>query len=157
MRGTGFSFSTSIGAVGATRTDFQLSGRWFKIPAPSTSGWPVQTAFEGAYVNTRDKLPLDQQRYGLRIPFDHEGRSSLGVLPTTMESRIEVAMLAVQSLIAPLRRCVVGIKSRCSKLIATACDPYRPERHYMRGPDRKWVAEHGVVVDKRPARERPIC
>ena len=46
----------------------------------------VQTAFEGAYVNTRDKLPLDQQRYGLRIPFGHEGRSSLGVYPTTMEN-----------------------------------------------------------------------
>jgi hypothetical protein len=46
----------------------------------------VQTAFEGAYVNTRDKLPLDQQRYGLRIPFGHEGRSSLGVHPTTMEN-----------------------------------------------------------------------
>ena len=46
----------------------------------------VQTAFESAYVNTRDKLPLDQQRYGLRIPFGHEGRSSLGVCPTTMGS-----------------------------------------------------------------------
>jgi hypothetical protein len=44
----------------------------------------VQTAFEGAYVNTRDKLPLDQQRYGLRIPFGHEGRCSPDVLPTTM-------------------------------------------------------------------------
>jgi hypothetical protein len=28
----------------------------------------VQAAFEGAHVSTRDKLPLDQQRYGLRIP-----------------------------------------------------------------------------------------
>lgn len=46
----------------------------------------VQTAFEGAYVNTRDKLPLDQQRYGLRIPFGHESRSSLDVLPATMEN-----------------------------------------------------------------------
>jgi hypothetical protein len=46
----------------------------------------VQTAFEGAYVNTRDKLPLDQQRYSLRIPFGHEGRSSLDVLPATMEN-----------------------------------------------------------------------
>jgi hypothetical protein len=46
----------------------------------------VQTAFEGAYVNTRDKLPLDQQRYGLRNPFGHEGRSPLGVYPTTMEN-----------------------------------------------------------------------
>jgi hypothetical protein len=44
----------------------------------------VQTAFEGAYVNTRDKLPLDQQRYGLRIPFGHEGRCSPDVRPTTM-------------------------------------------------------------------------
>ncbi|MER9432534.1 hypothetical protein [Mesorhizobium sp. M0408] len=46
----------------------------------------VQTAFERAYVNTRDKLPLDQQRYGLRIPFGHEGRSPLGVHPKTMEN-----------------------------------------------------------------------
>jgi hypothetical protein len=46
----------------------------------------VQTAFEGTYVNTRDKLPLDQQRYGLRIPFGHESRSPLGVNPTTMEN-----------------------------------------------------------------------
>jgi thiol-disulfide isomerase/thioredoxin len=46
----------------------------------------VQTAFEGAYVNTRDKLSLDQRRYGLRIPFGHEGHSSLGVYPTTMEN-----------------------------------------------------------------------
>jgi hypothetical protein len=28
-------FSTLIGSVAATRTDFQLSRRWFKIPAPS--------------------------------------------------------------------------------------------------------------------------
>lgn len=46
----------------------------------------VQTAFEGTYVNTRDKLPVDQQRYGLRIPFGHESRSPLGVNPTTMEN-----------------------------------------------------------------------
>jgi len=46
----------------------------------------VQTAFEGTYVNTRDKLPLDQRRYGLRIPFGHERRSSIGVHPSTMEN-----------------------------------------------------------------------
>jgi hypothetical protein len=46
----------------------------------------VQTAFEGAHVNTRDKLSLDQRRYGLRIPFGHEGHSSLGVYPTTMKN-----------------------------------------------------------------------
>jgi hypothetical protein len=46
----------------------------------------VQTAFEGIYVNTRDKLLLDQRRYGRRIPFGHEGRSALGVHHTTMEN-----------------------------------------------------------------------
>ena len=46
----------------------------------------VQTAFEGTYVNTRDKLRVDQQRYGLRIPFGHESRSPLGVNPATMEN-----------------------------------------------------------------------
>jgi hypothetical protein len=33
-------FFYSIGAVAATRTDFQLSRRWFKIPAPRMSGSP---------------------------------------------------------------------------------------------------------------------
>ena len=30
-------FLTSMSAVAATRTDFQLFRRWFKIPAPRTS------------------------------------------------------------------------------------------------------------------------
>jgi hypothetical protein len=60
-------------------------------------------------------------------------------------SRIEVAMFVVRSPIALLGRCVLGIKRRCIKLIATACDRYRPERHYMRGPGPKWFAKHGVV------------
>ena len=46
----------------------------------------VQTVFEGEAVNTRDTLCLDQQRYGLRIPFGHEARSSLGIYPSTMEN-----------------------------------------------------------------------
>jgi hypothetical protein len=48
----------------------------------------VETAFEGAYVNTGDKLPLNQQRYRVRIPFVREAacRSSLGVYPTIMEN-----------------------------------------------------------------------
>jgi hypothetical protein len=54
-------------------------------------------------------------------------------------------MFAVRSPIASLGQCVLGIKRRCTKVIATACDSYRPERHYMRGPGPKWVAKHGVV------------
>ena len=46
----------------------------------------VQTAFEGAHANTRDKLPLDEHPYDLRIPFGHEGRAALGVYPTTRKN-----------------------------------------------------------------------
>jgi thiol-disulfide isomerase/thioredoxin len=46
----------------------------------------VQTVFEGASVNTRETLSLDQQRYGLRIPFGHEAYSSPGAYPTTMRN-----------------------------------------------------------------------
>jgi hypothetical protein len=66
--------------------------------------------------------------------------------------RVEVAMLAVQSPMAPLRRCVVGIKMRCSKLIVNACDPYRPERHYMRGPGPKWFVRHGAYQSSDPSK-----
>jgi hypothetical protein len=27
-------------------------------------------------------------------------------------------------------------------------DPYRPERHYMRGPGPKWRAKHGAFADR---------
>jgi hypothetical protein len=37
-----------------------------------------------------------------------------------------------------------AIMARWHRLIARACDPYRPERHYMRGPGPKWHARHGV-------------
>ncbi|GGC76462.1 hypothetical protein GCM10010994_38480 [Chelatococcus reniformis] len=46
----------------------------------------IQTVFEGSSVNTPGTLPLDQERYGLKIPFGHEDRSSLGLYPTTMEN-----------------------------------------------------------------------
>lgn len=31
----------------------------------------------------------------------------------------------------------------CHKLFRHACDPYRPELHYMRGRGPKWYAKHG--------------
>ncbi len=31
----------------------------------------------------------------------------------------------------------------CRKLFRHACDPYRPELHYMRGPGPKWLETHG--------------
>lgn len=35
-------------------------------------------------------------------------------------------------------------------LIAALFDPYRPEKHYMRGPGPKWRARHGDVVTPTP-------
>ena len=35
-----------------------------------------------------------------------------------------------------------GIMTRWHRLIQIACNPYRPELHYMRGPGPKWCAKH---------------
>ena len=52
-------------------------------------------------------------------------------------------MRAIRSRTVALRRWVNEVARRVSELIAAAYDPYRPERHYMRGPGPKWAAKHG--------------
>jgi hypothetical protein len=42
----------------------------------------------------------------------------------------------------PLRRHFHVIVTRWQRLIEVARHPYRPERHYMRGPGPKWRAKH---------------
>ena len=32
----------------------------------------------------------------------------------------------------------------CRSLLRDVFDPYRPERHYMRGPGPQWRAKHGI-------------
>jgi hypothetical protein len=51
-------------------------------------------------------------------------------------------MWIAQSPSMPLRRRVNVIMTRWHKLIKSACNPYRPELHYMRGPGPKWHAKH---------------
>lgn len=41
----------------------------------------VQTVFEGAEVNTFDRLRENQQRYGLRVPFGHAAPSPASIDP----------------------------------------------------------------------------
>ncbi|MTV16189.1 MULTISPECIES: hypothetical protein [Bradyrhizobium] len=55
-------------------------------------------------------------------------------------------MRARRSPTVPLHRGVNEIARRVSELIAMAYDPYRPERHYMRGPGPKWFAKHGATA-----------
>ena len=45
-----------------------------------------------------------------------------------------------------LLRRLDAIVAHCHRLIERACDPYRPERHYMRGPGPKWRARHRASV-----------
>ena len=86
MRAIDPCFSTHNGAPAAVHV-FPTLQALVQNPRTKNVGFAaVQTAFEGAYVNTHDKLPLDQQRYSLRSPFGLEGRSPLGVPPLTMEN-----------------------------------------------------------------------
>ena len=49
--------------------------------------------------------------------------------------------MSVKSL-APFRHSVSLLIANWHKLITSACAPYRPELHYMRGPGPKWHAKH---------------
>jgi hypothetical protein len=42
----------------------------------------------------------------------------------------------------PLLRRLDLIMTEWYRLVEHACDGYRPERHYMRGPGPKWHARH---------------
>jgi hypothetical protein len=51
-------------------------------------------------------------------------------------------MAIAQSSSTLLRRRFNDIVTRWHRLITSACNPYRPELHYMRGPGPKWHAKH---------------
>jgi hypothetical protein len=55
-------------------------------------------------------------------------------------------MLPARPPFMPLLRRLDAIVARCYRLIARARDPYRPERHYMRGPGPKWHARNRVDI-----------
>ena len=52
----------------------------------------------------------------------------------------------VTSLMPLLQRLTATI-SRWHRLFQTACNPYRPELYYMRGPGPKWHAKHQRRTD----------
>ena len=54
-------------------------------------------------------------------------------------------LIALASLI-PFRRSVMRMAANWQRLVAIACDPYRPELHYMRGPGPKWHAKHSQLA-----------
>jgi hypothetical protein len=51
-------------------------------------------------------------------------------------------MLTAQLLLIPFRRTL----NRMHRFIEMACDPYRPELYYMRGPGPKWHAKHARIA-----------
>jgi hypothetical protein len=53
-------------------------------------------------------------------------------------------MTAATAPLMPLLRRLDRVVTKWHRLIARACDSYRPERHYMRGPGPKWHAKHGA-------------
>ena len=55
-------------------------------------------------------------------------------------------MLPARPSFMPLLRRIDAMLARCHRLIERARDPYRPERHYMRGPGPKWRARHRADI-----------
>jgi hypothetical protein len=56
-----------------------------------------------------------------------------------------MAMLPARPFMLQLPR-LDAILAHVHRLIERAFDPYRPERHYMRGPGPKWHARHRAGV-----------
>ena len=56
-------------------------------------------------------------------------------------------MLPARAPFMPLLRRLDAIVARCHRLIERARDPYRPERHYMRGPGPACARRGGVLPD----------
>jgi hypothetical protein len=55
-------------------------------------------------------------------------------------------MLPARPPYMPLLRRLDAVMARCHRLIQRVSDPYRPERHYMRGPGPKWRARHRAGI-----------
>lgn len=55
-------------------------------------------------------------------------------------------MLPARPPLMPLLRRLDAVMARCHRLIRRVSDPYRPERHYMRGPGPKWRARHRADI-----------
>jgi hypothetical protein len=51
-------------------------------------------------------------------------------------------MLLAQPSFRPLRRRLDLFVTTWRRLFDIACNPYRPELYYMRGPGPKWCAKH---------------
>jgi len=47
----------------------------------------------------------------------------------------------------PLLQRLNTTMTQCHRWFQTACNPYRPELHYMRGPGPKWHAKHQRRTD----------
>jgi hypothetical protein len=58
-----------------------------------------------------------------------------------MAARTALLRLPVDRDHLPFR--LAGALHALRKTLQTLFDPYRPERHYMRGPGPRWHAKHG--------------
>jgi hypothetical protein len=64
-------------------------------------------------------------------------------------------MLPARPPFRPLLRRLDAIVARCHRLIERARDPYRPERHYMRGPTCAAPARNGTPGIALTSQARP--
>jgi hypothetical protein len=57
-------------------------------------------------------------------------------------------MSVAQSSSTALRQRLNGMVMRWHRLIRSACNPYRPELYYMRGPGPKWHAKQQIRIER---------
>jgi hypothetical protein len=65
-------------------------------------------------------------------------------------SETHVRARRAQSSSTPLGQRLNVIMTRWHRLIQIACNPYRPELHYMRGPGPMWYSKHQGRTENGP-------
>ena len=100
----------------------------------------------------------DWRDWVVHVSDDFDEEISFCRSPSSSANRIEeVAMLPARPPFMPLLRRLDAIVARCHRLIERARDPYRPERHYMRGPGPNGTPGIALTSQALPSRTRPTA
>jgi hypothetical protein len=75
----------------------------------------------------------------------HHRMGQAMALPFAIRPIVTVGTACELALIGATREVAHRLHAVIAPRLARLADPYRPERHYMRGPGPKWRQKHGIA------------
>jgi hypothetical protein len=81
----------------------------------------------------------------LPILWDATGRETLSGVFSIKEGATPMVFL-IEIIVARMAKALAISGAQLPRSLRQTLQPYRPERHYMRGPGPKWRAKHGSLA-----------